>query len=189
MLKWAKMTNPLTQRELERLEIDTREEELPPKLESRRLWGRLITFALPVNPPWWSSVTPITAQIPPTIKHSRQNQRDPTPLPRSYIKQKPECSGGLDTTDADSISQGLQFVTEQLKKRHRLGSEIHDMTSLQSTTPTPHFLNPRWYNEQNIIPRQETPLSEGDYVTHQRPASQDPPENLSLNLPLFLREM
>ena len=88
------------------------------------------------------SVPPITAQIPSTIKHSRLNQRDPTPLPRSYIEQNPGASGGLNTMDVDSISQRFQSATGQLKRRHRIGSEIHDMTSTEFTIPTPHHPHP-----------------------------------------------
>ena len=74
------MTNPQTQRKLKRLAIDTREEQVSPKPECRSLLGRTINSALPVPPPWSSSVPPITAQTPSTIKHSRLNQTDPTTI-------------------------------------------------------------------------------------------------------------
>ena len=116
MLKWAKMTNPQTQRELKRLEIDIREEQLHQKPGGRRLQGRTITSASPLPPPQSSSYPPITAQIPPTINHSSLNQRDSTTLLRNYFEQNPGLPGGLNITDANSISQWLQFATEQLKK-------------------------------------------------------------------------
>ena len=82
MLNWPKMTNPQTQREIKRIEIDTRE-------EGRRWRGRTITSTPPVPTPQSCSVPPITAQTSLTIKHRRLNQRDSTQLSRIYIEQNP----------------------------------------------------------------------------------------------------
>ena len=52
----------------------------------------------------------------PTIIKGRINQRDLTPLPQIFIEHNPTSSGGLDTTDDESIDQRLQFVTGQLRQ-------------------------------------------------------------------------
>ena len=100
--------------------------------------------AAPLLPPRSSSV-PLTGEkptctLPGTIKR-RINQRYLTPLAQNVIEHNPTLSGGLDTTDVESIDQRLPFATDQLRQQHRLNNL--DTTSMENSTPTPHYVSPQ----------------------------------------------
>ena len=176
------MTNPRTARELKHLEIDTKETQLPATQVGRRLRSRIIgaNKPPPVPPPRSSSVPADQSHVqsPSTVTKSRINQRDPTPLPRSFLERNQGSSGALDTTDVESISQTLQFASEQLRERHRVMSDTHGDTTPEVTSPTPSRPVPQKRVGLVGRTRDETPSSDGDYMTPQRPPPEDPPNTV-----------
>ena len=137
------MANPEMQRELKQLNIDTKEEQLSVDHGGQRLRTRTVK-APPVPPPCSSSV-------PLNVLH---NITSPS---------------GLDTMDAESIQNHLQFATEQMQEQHRIVSNIPDTTSVDSSSPT--------LQQEGDINQHCTPSSEGDYMTPQK-LMQDPHETV-----------
>ena len=71
----------------------------------------------------------------------------------------------LDTTDAESIQNHLQFATKQMQEWHCIVSEVPDTTSVDSSSPT--------LQQEGDINQCHTPSFEGDYMTPQK-LMQDP---------------
>ena len=105
-----RMVNPETERELKRLNIDTKEEQLLVNHGGWRLRTR--TVKVPLVPTQHSSCVSLN------VLH---NVTSPS---------------GPDTTDAESIQTCLQFVTDQLQKWYHIVSDVADTTSVDSSPPT-----------------------------------------------------
>lgn len=104
--------------------METNEDKLTPHEDMRQLWGRAVATPPPV-PPTRSRSVPVD-EIPQPFSAWR-----PTPLPQDTTKQS---SAGLDTTDVDSISNRLNFATDQLRERHRFDTRdttTPEVSSLQ----------------------------------------------------------
>jgi len=157
------------QRELQRLEIDTNQEQIQPEPEGRRLRTRLVSTGPGTRaptPPGRSSSVPVTASLavaPSTVAPRRLHQRDLVSEPLTHVSQNPGSSG-LDTTDVESIQNRMEFAANQLRERHRLQSDI---SSLENSTPQPTVVKTSRANSQ-----QES--SEEEYMTPERITSQRP---------------
>ena len=124
------MASSRTQRELQWLKINTNEDQLTPQPNSRQLCRRDIAASPPVPPPRSRSVPtsdPEQHAIPQanySTVHSRAH--NPTPMPQCSFGHID--STGLDTTDAESITNTLLFASQQMKEKYRLDSR-------ETTTP------------------------------------------------------
>ena len=91
------MANSQTERELQCLHMETNEDRLTPHEGMRQLQGRAVATPPPVLPPRSRSVPVDETPQPFSVwRH--------TPLPQNTTEHS---SAGLDTTDADSISNRL----------------------------------------------------------------------------------
>ena len=120
------MANSQTERELQCLDMETNEDRLTPNEGMRQLRGRAVATPPSVAPPRSRSVPVDETPQPFSV-------RRPTPLPQNTPEQS---SAGVDTTDADSISNRLSFATDQLRERHRLDprdTTTPEVSSLQSS--------------------------------------------------------
>ena len=84
-------------------------------------------------------------------------------VPLNVLHNITSCSG-LDTTDAESIQNHLQFATKQMQEWHCIVSDVPDTTSVDSSSPT--------LQQEGDINQCYRP-SEGDYMTPQK-LMQDP---------------
>ena len=124
------MANPWTERELRRLRINTREDQLPPEQGGRQLRGRKVP---PVPPPRAPSIP--TFQ---TEQKKKRNDKDATHVVFSHKEQYRSSSTGMDTSDVESIEQKLRFATAQLKECHQIADESPDSSTVEDArSPSP----------------------------------------------------
>ena len=175
MLKWVKMAEARKERELKRLEIDTKQEQLPPAPEgTRQLRARSVKAGpgtRPPSPPGRSSSVPVADQgrSPPTVAPRRLNQRDLASEPMSHVSQN-VGSSGLDSTDVESINNQLEFAANQLKERHRLQSESREVSSAENSTPQPTIVRTSREGSHHT----ESPSSDDVYQTPLKQEMQRP---------------
>ena len=153
------MASSRTQRELQRLQINTNEDQLTPQLNSRQLHRRDIASSTPVPPPRSRSVPasePEQHAIPQanySTIHSRAH--NPTPMPQHSFGHVD--STALDTTDAKSITNTLLFASQQMKEKYRLDNR-------ETTTPEA-LSSPSRVADQHLS---HTPSTDNDYMIPQR---------------------
>ena len=171
------MSKSRTDRELERLAIDTNEDQLPVAPGGRQLRSRVVQPPLP--PPRSSSV-PVTPSIRTGI------HREPTPMPREFIEKNVDSSY-LDTTDVESIDGRLKYASAQLRQRFRIQSDDGETSS---QNPSPEELKtpvPMQSSVQNV--RRKSPSSEGLYMTPQMSDPKSQPKLQTQKPPKILGEV
>ena len=114
--------------------METNEDRLIPHEGKRQLQGRAVATPPPVPPPRSRSV--LVDETPQPFSVQR-----PTPLPQNTTEQS---SAGLNTTDADSISNRISFTTDQLRERHRL--DTRDTSIFHNCAINSHYTFTAIYN-------------------------------------------
>ena len=124
------MASSRTQRELQRLQINTNEDWLTLQLNSRQLCTRDIAASTPVPPPRSRSVPALEPEqhaIPQTNYSTIYSRaHNPTPMPQHSFGHV--NSTALDTMDTESITNTLLFASQQMKEKYRLDNR-------ETTTP------------------------------------------------------
>ena len=121
------MADARTQRELRRLKIDTREDQVDVQHGGRQLRRRVVP---PIPPPRVSS-----APIQHTENVSQHTSKRDTTSHITHV-HPPESTPTMESSEVESIDRQLRYATSQMfRERYRLDDE-QSTTSADPTSPT-----------------------------------------------------
>ena len=88
---------------------------------------------------------------------------NPTPLAQNSLKKHFESQAGLDTADAESITNRLLFASEHLRERYRLADD-NDKTTTPEAISSPSF-HPSASRQRVDNHMSQTCSTDNEYVT------------------------